>query len=105
MVYLAHFIGAVFLVNFLPHFVSGVCGRSFQSPFAKPPGIGLSSPQSNVLWGGLNFIVALLLLYKVGPFNPADTTDLVVTLAGGWLTAFFLARYFGRFHAEKTTAK
>jgi hypothetical protein len=31
------FAGA-FLTNAVPHFVSGVMGRPFQSPFAKPPG-------------------------------------------------------------------
>ena len=41
-VYLYFFAGA-FTGNALPHFVSGVTGRAFQSPFARPPGKGLSS--------------------------------------------------------------
>jgi hypothetical protein len=32
-----------FLTNAVPHFVSGVMGYPFQSPFANPPGEGLSS--------------------------------------------------------------
>ena len=31
------FFGGAFLANFVPHCVSGVSGRSFYSPFAKPP--------------------------------------------------------------------
>jgi hypothetical protein len=40
MHYLSYFFGGVFLTNAVPHFVSGVMGRPFQSPFAKPPGQG-----------------------------------------------------------------
>ena len=39
--YLAYFGGGAFLTNAVPHLVSGVMGRPFQSPFAKPPGEGL----------------------------------------------------------------
>ena len=46
--YLAYFFGGAFLANALPHLMNGVSGRSFQSPFAKPPGEGLSSPTVNV---------------------------------------------------------
>jgi hypothetical protein len=38
----SYFFGGIFLTNAIPHFVSGMMGRSFQSPFAKPPGQGLS---------------------------------------------------------------
>jgi hypothetical protein len=37
---LAYFFGGVFLGNAIPHVVSGMMGRPFQSPFAKPPGEG-----------------------------------------------------------------
>jgi hypothetical protein len=39
---ISYFFGGGFLVNAIPHFVSGVTGRPFQSPFATPPGEGLS---------------------------------------------------------------
>lgn len=39
----AYFFGGAFLTNALPHVISGLMGRPFQSPFAKPPGHGLSS--------------------------------------------------------------
>lgn len=49
----AYFFGGAFTANIIPHFVAGIMGRSFQTPFAKPPGKGLSSPTVNVLWGFL----------------------------------------------------
>ncbi len=52
--YLSYFFGGAFLANSLPHLINGVSGRSFQAPFAKPPGKGLSSPTVNVLWGFIN---------------------------------------------------
>ena len=53
----SYFFGGAFLTNAVPHFVSGIMGRPFQSPFAKPPGEGLSSSTVNVLWGFLNLVV------------------------------------------------
>jgi hypothetical protein len=64
--YLAYFFGGAFLSNSLPHLINGVSGRSFQSPFAKPPGKGLSSSTVNVLWGFFNLAVAYLLVLRVG---------------------------------------
>ncbi len=43
---LSYFFAGVFAANAIPHFVSGMTGRPFQSPFAKPPGKGLSSSPS-----------------------------------------------------------
>ena len=51
-----YFFNGAFLVNAVPHFVNGVSGRSFPTPFASSPGKGLSSSMVNVLWGTLNAI-------------------------------------------------
>jgi len=59
--YLAIFFSGVFLANFVPHFVQGISGNKFPSPFAKPPGKGLSSPLVNVLWGGFNLLIGFIL--------------------------------------------
>jgi len=47
--YIAIFFAGAFLTNAVPHFVNGVSGGPFQSPFASPPGEGLSSSTVNVL--------------------------------------------------------
>ena len=55
--YVACFFAGVFLANAVPHFVNGVSGDPFPTPFAHPPGKGLSSPLVNVLWSLLNVII------------------------------------------------
>jgi hypothetical protein len=57
----SYFFGGRFLANVVPHFVSGIMEKPFQTPFAKPPGKGLSSSTVNVLWGFTNFAFAYLL--------------------------------------------
>ena len=96
--YLSYFFGGVFLANAIPHFVSGMMGRSFQSPFAKPPGEGLSSSTVNVLWGALNIAVGYLLVCQVGEFNLRSPIHVLVAGLGALLVAVMMARAFGRFH-------
>ena len=89
----AFFIG-VFAVNGLPHFLRGISGEPFQSPFASPPGAGESAPWVNVLWGTANFVaVALLLNLAV---IPCETSILLTMAAGGLAMALTLAWHFGR---------
>jgi hypothetical protein len=94
-VYLAYFFGGAFLVNAVPHFVSGVCGRPFPSPFASPPGRGMSSPMVNVLWAAVNIIAGYFLVCRVGEFHLRNIPDVVVLGAGGLLMAVMLALTFG----------
>ena len=54
--YIAGFFAGAFLTNAVPHFVNGISGNAFPSPFAHPPGQGLSSPLVNVLWALLNLL-------------------------------------------------
>jgi hypothetical protein len=61
----SYFWGGVFLANAVPHFVSGIMGRAHQSPFAKPPGDGLSSSTVNVLWGFSNIVIGYVLVLRV----------------------------------------
>ena len=69
----AYFFAGVFFANFVPHFVSGVLGRTFPTPFASPPFRGLSSSRVNVLYGLCNLVVAYTLLLRVGDFEPRST--------------------------------
>jgi hypothetical protein len=94
----SYFFGGAFLANAVPHFVSGVMGRPFQSPFAKPPGQGLSSSSVNVLWGFLNLALGYVLICRVGNFDLRSTDHAVATGLGVLLMGLMLARTFGRFH-------
>jgi 4-amino-4-deoxy-L-arabinose transferase-like glycosyltransferase len=95
---LSYFFGGVFLANAIPHFVSGVMGRPFQSPFAKPPGEGLSSSTVNVLWGCFNLVIGYLLIGRVGEFDARSTDHVLALGLGVLLMALITARLFGRFH-------
>ena len=95
---IAYFFGGAFLANAAPHVVSGVMGQPFQSPFAKPPGQGLSSSTVNVLWGFFNLFLAYLLLCRVGRFDLRDTADAAAFGLGLLLISVASARLFGRFH-------
>lgn len=97
--YLSYFWGGAFLANAVPHFVSGVTGHPFQSPFAAPPGVGLSSATVNVLWGSFNFFVAYWLLCRVGKFDLRQTVPVLTAGLGALLMALMLAYAFGRFYA------
>jgi hypothetical protein len=99
--YLSYFFGGAFLANSLPHLLNGISGRSFQSPFAKPPGKGLSSPTVNVLWGLFNLAVAYLLVVRVGSFCLHHVWQVVALGAGMLLMSVLLARSFGRFHGGR----
>jgi hypothetical protein len=101
---LAYLFGGAFLANGIPHFVSGVMGRPFQSPFAKPPGEGLSSSTVNVLWGFANFVVAYLLIARVGTFDLHATDQVIAAGAGILLIGVISARLFGRFHGGSSPA-
>ena len=95
---LSYFFGGIFLANAVPHFVAGISGHPFQTPFAKPPGEGLSSSTVNVLWGSLNLAIAYVLLCRVGNFDLHSTPDIAATGLGGLIISLMLARHFGRFH-------
>ncbi|HEX3659944.1 MAG TPA: hypothetical protein VHU89_00835 [Acidobacteriaceae bacterium] len=94
----SYFFGGAFLANAVPHFVSGMMGRAFQSPFAKPPGEGLSSSTVNVMWGFFNMVVSYLLLVRVGNCDLRSTRDVLALAAGVLLMGVLMARQFGRFH-------
>ena len=94
----SYFFGGAFLANAIPHFVSGMMGRPFQTPFAKPPGKGLSSSTVNVLWGFANFVIAYLLIACVGNFDLRATDNVIAAGVGVLLSCVVAARGFGRFH-------
>lgn len=100
--FVAYFFGGVFLANAVPHLVSGMMGRPFQSPFAKPPGEGLSSSTINVLWGFFNLVVGYLLVCRVGDFDLREIGDVVSLGLGVLVMSLLSARQFGRFHGGNT---
>ena len=101
----SYFFGGVLLANSIPHFVSGTMGWPFQSPFAKPPGIGLSSPTVNVLWGFFNAVASYLLVVCIGNFDLRSISDVLALAVGVLLISLFSARHFGQFHGGNSSER
>ncbi|WP_414449195.1 hypothetical protein AB4851_14205 [Burkholderia sp. 22PA0099] len=101
--FVAWFFGGVFLANAVPHFVSGVRGEPFQSPFAKPRGRGLSSSTVNVVWGLFNLVAGYALVCHVGQFELRNTADAATLGLGMLAIGLFAARHFGQFHGGRDT--
>ena len=80
-------------------------GRPFQTPFAKPPGEGLSSSTVNVLWGVFNLAVGYMLVCHVGNFDLRSTNDAIALGSGVLLFGVVTARLFGRFHGGNAPLK
>jgi hypothetical protein len=96
--FIAYFFGGALLINSVPHLVAGVMGSPFQTPFASPPGEGLSSSTVNVLWAMFNLLVAYLLLRRTGNFELRQTKHLVPFGLGVCVMAIVLARALGRLY-------
>jgi len=79
--YVACFFAGMFLANVVPHFVQGISGDRFPTPFAHPPGKGLSSPTINVIWALVNLVVGYI-LFRVGKVSGGDNSALVILFAG-----------------------
>lgn len=98
----SYFFGGMFLGNAIPHYVSGAMGRPFQSPFAKPPGKGLSSSTVNVVWGLFNAVIGYVLVLRVGNFDVRSTSNVLVLGVGALAVSLQSARHFGHFHGGNT---
>jgi hypothetical protein len=79
--YIACFFAGMFLANAVPHFMHGISGDPFPTPFAKPPGKGLSSPTVNVLWALLNLAIGYVLI-RIGQVSDHNPPALVVFFLG-----------------------
>ena len=99
-VYIAYFGAGLFLANGIPHFVNGISGKKFPSPFASPPGVGESSPLVNVIWGMVNFIISWILIFSVGEFCLGFTLDILAVVLGMIVASAGLALHFGRVQTE-----
>lgn len=94
----SYFVAGVFAGNAVPHTVAGTLGRRFQSPFATPPGKGLSSPTVNVLWGCFNAAVAYVLMAEVGHFQPRQASHFAAFGLGVLAICLLAASHFGKLH-------
>lgn len=97
--YIACFFAGMFLANVVPHFVYGISGDRFPTPFAHPPGKGLSSPTVNVVWALFNLVVGYI-LFRVGKVATGETVLLVVFFAGIAAISIMLSVRFAKKQTE-----
>jgi uncharacterized membrane protein len=97
--YTACFFAGTFLANAVPHFVHGISGDRFPTPFAYPPGKGLSSPRVNVLWALFNLVVGYI-LFRVGKVSSEDNSAVVIFFAGIVAISILLSGHFAKKQAE-----
>ncbi len=92
------FLAGALLCNCIPHLASGLRGEAFPTPFASPPGKGLSSPLLNFLWGAANLSLGVFLM---GPLGEADPRWGRLAVAAGFVAiGIYLSHHFGIVRAE-----
>lgn len=96
----AVFLAGVFLCNCIPHLAAGLQGNPFPSPFAKPRGVGDSSPLVNVLWGLVNGLIGIYLLSR-RPVDGDFLVQLLIAGAGALVIGVYLAVHFGKVQAAR----
>ena len=97
----AYAFAGAFFANFVPHFVSGVLGRTFPTPFASPPFRGQSSSRVNVLYGMCNLSVVYVLLSRVGEFEPRSALHAGAFGLGLAAWSLMIARSLARLQGQQ----
>ena len=97
--YIASFFAGMFLTNVVPHFVHGISGDPFPTPFSKPPGKGLSSPTVNVVWALFNLVIGYM-LFRAGRVSSGDGVGLGIFFAGIVAISIMLSVNFANKHAQ-----
>ncbi|NRG40646.1 hypothetical protein GTU73_03695 [Rathayibacter sp. VKM Ac-2804] len=82
-------LAGVLLINAVPHGVAALQGRRFPSPFATPPGRGLSSPLANAVWSAANALAGLATLPRHGTRGDRLSAVLGATAMGAFLAVHF----------------
>jgi thiamine transporter ThiT len=93
--YVSGFWAGAFIANFIPHFVHGASGKTFTTPFARPGGIGPSSPAVNVIWGLINLVIGYILL-RAGHITVDCGLPLLTCFAGFSLMGLFASKVLAR---------
>jgi hypothetical protein len=100
MSYVVMFFAGAFLCNSIPHLASGLRGEPFPTPFARPRGVGLSSPFVNFLWGSFNVVVGIALLSS-RPVVTVHDPHLITLIVGALAIGTYLSLHFGKVRREK----
>ncbi len=93
------FAGAL-LCNGIPHLAAGLKGEQFPTPFARPRGVGESSPLVNFYWGSFNVLLGLQILSR-HPVTVGANPRIASVVAGTLVLGTYLALHFGKVRKAK----
>ena len=96
--YIGCFFAGAFLANAVPHFVHGISGNRFPTPFASPPGKGLSSSMVNMLWALSNLVVGYI-LFRMENVSSGGLATLIAFFAGIAAVGIWLSVHFTKKHS------
>lgn len=95
MNYVTLFFTGAFFCNAIPHLAAGLQGMPFPTPFARPRGVGNSSPFVNFLWGTFNLCVGIFLLSRASLLIGGNLECLSI-LAGALALGSYISIHFGK---------
>lgn len=84
--YVLFIVAGIFAANGVPHFVKGITGEKFRTPFGVS-----SSAMINVVWGSVNFAVSAIILHYLAIDNHHVIRESVLFAAGAFVIALLLA--------------
>jgi hypothetical protein len=94
-----HYFSAIwsgmFFANFVPHFVQGISGNAFPTPFARLKRKTLSSPTVNVAWALFNLIAGYI-LFRTACISPSNIFSLLFFLTGIACISLWLSKRFSQ---------
>ena len=94
--YLAPFLAGLFFANGIPHFINGISGKDFHNPFLHQFVPAIPSPLFNVIWGLLNFCLAIYILSLMNGLNIGRNWDMILFGIGFAFAAIGLSIFFDR---------
>jgi len=101
MDYIALFFCGAFLCNCIPHLACGLRGEAFPTPFARPRGVGLSSPFLNFAWGLANLAAGAVILARHG-VSTTTGPELLALVLGVIALGSYLSIHFGKVRQAST---
>jgi len=102
--YVSSFFAGMLLANTVPHFVHGISGDRFPTPFANPPGKGLSSPTVNVVWALANLLAGYA-LFRTGKIWDGGIAPLALLFAGFAVLSLMTSFHFAHKHRDIPSAQ
>lgn len=99
--YVLYFLAGALVANGVPHFVKGITGEEYQTPFGRP-----STAVVNVVWGSFNFLIAWALWHYAGLHRDlAHTVRYEMVFGLGLVLASVMFAYYWSKTPTKATRK